>query len=371
MMFKISFFIAIVVAQCFAHSMMQCANFDEATGKCLAPIRNSGQSKIVQSYRFNQNPSQACQAPFASPLSSYYSSGSSCASWAGCPDPMGTVAAGSTFNVMWYARNHAVANQGPGNVVMYLSPKVAQSTTSDPSENVFKQNKICEGSYMNCPGGNGDSAQCYLKCTMPQNIAEGTYTLWWYWNWSNNDGNIYTTCADLTVTGSSGSGSGSATSTSGTSTSTSGTSTSTSTSGTSTSTSGTSGSTSGSTSGGSGSTGDFAVIARGPITIPQRGLFNVTIGYKAPAGRDLVIDVLDSVNYSWYGKGVTTVATGKGGATVTVTIQNNPQIGSNYLLNLWVVDAGKADQPNAWMSSYENQQVKVSVGASLVYNEAC
>ena len=77
-----------------------------------------------------------------------------------------------------------------------MSPKI--TGTSDPSGATFKQQKICEGSYISCPDGNGDANQCYLQCTVP-NVEAGDYTVWWYWDWSVNDGNIYTTCADVTI----------------------------------------------------------------------------------------------------------------------------------------------------------------------------
>lgn len=54
---------------------------------------------------------------------------------------------------------------------------------------------------MNCPSGNGDMVPCYLTCTMPTDISSGNYTMMWYWDWTVNDGNIYSTCADIVVSG--------------------------------------------------------------------------------------------------------------------------------------------------------------------------
>lgn len=365
-MVKILFLATLLVAYTSAHSMMQCANYDVAQGRCLVPIRNSGQSKISQSYRWNQNPSQACQNPYASPLSSWYGSGSSCPSWAGCPDPMGTIAAGSTFNVMWYARNHAVANQGPGNVEVYLSPRI--TTNADPSGDVFKQNKVCEGSYMNCPGGNGDLAPCYLQCTLPANTPAGTYTLWWYWDWTSNDGNIYTTCSDFTVTSSSGSATtGPATTgpaTTGRAT------TGPATTGPVTTGPATTGTTTGSGSSGGNAgttTGELLVAVRSPATVPRSGSFNVTVGYYAHGSRDIVVDLLDSNNYTWYGKGFATVNAGKGGAVVTVNIQNSPAVGNDYILHLWSVGTGMDNGEYV----YDNQIVPVRVASSLTYTQQC
>ena len=87
-----------------------------------------------------------------------------------------------------------------------MSPKITGN--SDPSGSTFKEKKICEGPYINCPNGNGDSNQCYLECNVP-NVEDGDYTIWWYWDWTVNDGNIYTTCADVTIKGGTGNSSNS------------------------------------------------------------------------------------------------------------------------------------------------------------------
>ena len=79
---------------------------------------------------------------------------------------------------------------------------------------------------------------------------------------------------------------------------------------------------------------DLVVIARGPVTIPQSGSFTVSLAYRVPAGRDITIDILDSVNFNWFGKGVATVLPGKGTVVITVNIQNNPPRGGNYILNV-------------------------------------
>ena len=34
---------------------------------------------------------------------------------------------------------------------------------------------------------------------MPANTPPGRYTLQWFWDWRQNDGNVYVTCADVTV----------------------------------------------------------------------------------------------------------------------------------------------------------------------------
>jgi len=151
----------------------------------------------LQSAAFRwDNAAEVCQAPLTNPVSAAYSG-----------TPMGKITAGSTWTIEWPARNHAVANQNPGNVVLYMSPKIANGQAADASAATFKQVKLCEGPFSNCDGGNGDLNPCHLQCTMPKNTADGTYTLWWVWDWTVNDGNIYATCADVQVSGGSSSSS--------------------------------------------------------------------------------------------------------------------------------------------------------------------
>jgi len=178
-----------------------------ATGNCYAPIRNQAVSFLQEAYSF-YNGGAICQSPWTNPISSSYGNGAGCPDWAPCPDAMGNFASGETFTVMWYARNHAVADQSPATVFLYLSPIENPNQSQDVPQSVMQSNLICSGPFMNCNGQNGNLIQCYLTCTMPRNIASGVYTLWWKWDWQN--GAMYSTCADINVSasGSSGSGSG-------------------------------------------------------------------------------------------------------------------------------------------------------------------
>jgi len=191
-----------------SHSQMRCAKYDMATGNCYAPIRNQASSFLQEAYSF-YNGAAICQSPWTNPIASSYGNGAGCPDWAPCPDAMGNFATGETFTVMWLARNHAVADQSPATVYLYLSPIENPNQSQDVPQSVMQSNLICSGPYMNCNGQNGNLVQCYLTCTMPRNIASGVYTLWWKWDWQN--GAMYTTCADINVSasGSSGSGSGS------------------------------------------------------------------------------------------------------------------------------------------------------------------
>jgi len=178
------------------HSEMRCAKYDTATGKCYAPIRNQGVAYLQEAYSF-YNGAAICQSPMTNPISSSYGNGAGCPDYAPCPDQMGNFSAGETFTVMWFARNHAVADQSPATVFLYLSPKETANQGADVSQAVMESNKICQGPYMNCNGQNGDTVPCTLTCTMPSSLSTGIYTMWWKWIWQN--GAMYATCADINV----------------------------------------------------------------------------------------------------------------------------------------------------------------------------
>jgi hypothetical protein len=178
--------------------MMTCAVLGADGTSCVAPIRDSANSIASAAYRWNQDPSGAICQPNArgvSNLAKYY------------PNGMGALSAGSTFKVQWPARNHAVNNQNPRVVKVFMSPPIASVQTADFSSSVMTQNKLCEGPFINCGKGagvdtTGDQVPCTLSCTIPANTPQGTYTLWWQWDWTVNDGSIYATCADVTVSSS-------------------------------------------------------------------------------------------------------------------------------------------------------------------------
>jgi len=192
---------SVMVSLVSAHSEMRCAKYDTASGQCSAAIRNAGAAFLQEAYLFT-NGAPICQSAMSNPISASYSNGAGCPDYAPCPDPMGTYAPGERFTVMWYARNHAVADQDPATVYLYLSPKESATQGADVSQATMASNLICSGPYMNCGGVNQDTTPCTLTCTMPSNIAAGIYTFWWKWDWQ---GSMYTTCADINVSGSSGS----------------------------------------------------------------------------------------------------------------------------------------------------------------------
>jgi len=196
--FKWSLFFLMMVSSSVivsAHSEMRCAKYDIATGACAAPIRNSGVAFLQEAYTFNGG--AICQSPMSNPISASYANGAGCPDYANCPAPMGTFTPGETFTVMWWARNHAVADQSPATVFLYVSPLENQNQGADVSQAVMEQGYICQGPYMNCKGLNGDQVPCTLTCKMPTSLAKGIYTMWWKWIWQN--GVTYTTCADIQV----------------------------------------------------------------------------------------------------------------------------------------------------------------------------
>jgi len=184
----------------YSHSMMTCSS--KNGNQCVGGVRNSALSLVTTNYRFDgSNPCQP-EARGVGNLASKYSPQ--------CPNcgPMGTVQAGTKFTVEWKARNHAVAVQNPGVVKVFMAGPIQNGQTNDFTVSQFMSNKICEGPFINCGKGanvdtTGDDVSCTLDCQMP-NVGAGTYSIWWYWDWTINDGNIYATCSDIAVTGGNG-----------------------------------------------------------------------------------------------------------------------------------------------------------------------
>jgi len=177
------------------HSQMRCAKYDLASGTCYAPIRNEGVAFEQEAYLYT-NGAPICQSAWTNPISSSYANGAGCPDYAPCPDQMGNFASGETFTIMWLARNHAVDDQNPATIFLYLSPLETANQGNDVTSDTMKKNLVCSGPFESCGGQNGNFVQCYLTCTMPKNLAVGIYTLWWKWDWQ---GVMYTTCADINV----------------------------------------------------------------------------------------------------------------------------------------------------------------------------
>jgi len=183
-----------LVSSTLGHSQMRCANYDMVSGNCLAPIRDQG---VAFDQEANLITAGLCQSPMSDPITLSYSNGVDCG-YAPCPLPMGTFQQGENFTIMWLARNHAEADETPGNIVLYMSPVESLTQGADVSEAVFQQDQLCQAPFMSCNGQNGDLIQCYATCQMPPNAAIGIHTLLWMWVWPNH-GVTYTTCADIYV----------------------------------------------------------------------------------------------------------------------------------------------------------------------------
>jgi len=213
------------------------------------------------------------------------------------------------------------------------------------------------------------SGICQADVKIPANTPPGTYQLVWYWPFRFASATViedYTTCWDVTVLPAKTSGSATVTSSSAT-VSGSATSTGTGTVTGSSSSSGT-GTVTGSTSGTPVNMGtDVVIIARAPTVITANSAFNVTIAYIASLPRDIVVDVLDSNTYSWFGKGIVNVPAGKGTITVTVNGQNNAPMGTTYQFKAWNVVRGVAGTDGDWTHAIDQDFRNVAVGSYTTY----
>jgi len=218
------------------------------------------------------------------------------------------------------------------------------------------------------------SGICQADVKIPAGTAPGTYQLVWYWPFRFASPTViedYTTCWDVTVLPAAGSSSASSSSSAATAT------VSSSSSGSSSSSSGTSDTgSSSSSSSGSGTSGtpvnmgsDLVILARAPTQITGNTDFNVTVAYVASLPRDIVVDILDSVTYTWYGKGITNVPAGKGSVTLTIHGQNSPPMGTNYQFKAWNVARGVAGTDGDWTHAIDLDYRQVTVGSSVVYSD--
>ncbi|KAF9362470.1 hypothetical protein BGX34_006126 [Mortierella sp. NVP85] len=135
--------------------------------------------------------------------------------------PMTVKKAGERLCITWPAKNHAVGSENKDDPVYIaisgLNPK------KDPSQRDFSrqpngQKKMKKGEileykkqtqriaaldYDNCDKGDSDLRPCGGCFNLPKNLEVGYYTL--QWRWMLNDDEWYTSCADIKITGGSGS----------------------------------------------------------------------------------------------------------------------------------------------------------------------
>ncbi|KAF9912774.1 hypothetical protein EC991_008636 [Linnemannia zychae] len=109
---------------------------------------------------------------------------------------------GDTLCVRWPAKNHAEKNEDDTKVLINL----AQREGKDPTQKQLTDSLVVKLPYKNCDKGkNSDRRPCGGCFKVPVR-ASGTYLL--QWRWELNEGEWYTSCADIQigdVNGSSGS----------------------------------------------------------------------------------------------------------------------------------------------------------------------
>jgi len=203
------------VSQVLAHGHMRCIDgvFDKnrVITKCNAGIRNEAVElgTPIENYKFNrQDNLPMCQATArgVANLDKYYS-----ADGTGGLAKMGVLEPGQQVQIIWYARTHAVAQEQPRDVAVYMSPRpIAAGQTDDFALEEMLTNKICQGPYANCGNGpfqwvpNANNISCTLDCWMPtklpdgRDIIEGTYTILWRWFWPAPE-RIQHTCGDVKI----------------------------------------------------------------------------------------------------------------------------------------------------------------------------
>ena len=122
--------------------------------------------------------------------------------------PAASLAKGSTVRWRWPAKNHA-NTPAAGTVEVYISNA---PNTGDDFAGQGDADYIGQMSYSSDGGDclgvnqNTDTADCQSTWTVPANLAEGRYTLMWWWEF--NAGEFYNTCADVMITAAADGGGG-------------------------------------------------------------------------------------------------------------------------------------------------------------------
>jgi hypothetical protein len=305
----------------------------------------------------------------------------------------GTIAPGGVLKLMWPARNHAVNNQSPNTVKAFLAPGFGT-----PDISAFTE--ICTGPYINCGNGpnvdtGGDGTPCTLDCTIPATQAAGDYTLLWDWDWTQNDGNHYTSCADISVGGSPANPgpppvdtpttSGDTTTTAPTAPTATGTIT--------------PAVTSPPTTGGTGTkcttgvdicksventlTGNKLTVVNKPTEVPMSGTFPLEATYSAETESVIILDILDASVDPWnfHGQAWELVTPGKGHATLPVVLNPPLTAGKSYTIKAFIVEKSKWLAPgggfatgfaDAWKDAlYDNDPEKGGLGFDTVVAGTC
>lgn len=122
--------------------------------------------------------------------------------------PAATLAKGQTVRWRWPAKNHA-NTPAAGTVEVYIS------NTANTGDTFAGQGTGSHVGQMSYSSDNGDclglatstdTADCQGQWTVPTTLAEGRYTIMWWWEF--NPGEFYNSCADVLITAAADTGGG-------------------------------------------------------------------------------------------------------------------------------------------------------------------
>eukprot|EP01121_Diplochlamys_sp_Union-15-3_P003664 TRINITY_DN135_c0_g2_i5.p1 TRINITY_DN135_c0_g2~~TRINITY_DN135_c0_g2_i5.p1 ORF type:complete len:479 (-),score=110.58 TRINITY_DN135_c0_g2_i5:72-1508(-) len=370
-----------------SHSWVACTDYRGARGitgdnyneaDCFGFARNwetfnGGGFGVDRGYNYLPGGGAPCNpaAPRTTPFEAAYSD----------QYPMATYVPGRQVCLAWPSKNHVAASCTnayiPDNGVKLLISGVNPS--QDPTQAEFDNNvlvdwganpfgEIAFKGYQNCSAfcDNMDKSLC-SQCFIVPNLQDGIYTVQWWWEF--NEGSIYTNCFEIRVGGGTTPIGSTPTDSSGsTPTDSSGTTPTDSSGTTPTGSSGTSNPTSPpSTLPPVPLSLDAIQPSLLPIEITTSGEFVVKVTYNAAGPRVLVVDLLDTPTYAWYGKGQINVTTGENTAEMTVMIYKPPPMGTNYILKGWLVSEADFNKADPWAYQLSAFEVPVEVGTEVVY----
>ncbi|KAF9089170.1 hypothetical protein BGX29_007603 [Mortierella sp. GBA35] len=109
---------------------------------------------------------------------------------------MTVTSVGDTLCVRWPAKNHAESNEDNTVVQINLSKN---KNGKDPSQQQLLKNMVTKLPYKNCNKGSNSDRRACGGCFKVPVRAQGIYLL--QWRWELNDGEWYTSCADIEIGG--------------------------------------------------------------------------------------------------------------------------------------------------------------------------
>eukprot|EP01129_Flabellula_baltica_P011668 TRINITY_DN515_c0_g2_i1.p1 TRINITY_DN515_c0_g2~~TRINITY_DN515_c0_g2_i1.p1 ORF type:complete len:288 (+),score=78.93 TRINITY_DN515_c0_g2_i1:534-1397(+) len=254
----------------------------------------------------------------------------------------------------WPAKNHAkgsCTNQYiPDGGVVVIVKGSSETTINLGSADADDG----QAGFQNCPAfcenGVSDKILCHRCFTVPA-LADGDYKV--VWEWIFNPGDPYITCFDVTV------------SASGTPNTNVASSSSANNGGSSTSAAESDDDTTEVVV-----TGDYnAIMTRYPIKLTNAPV-TIDISYVCKGGCLITVDLLNADDgYAWYGKGSRTFSSASSGTTsLTLTPQNNPPMGNNYILKAWVVESQFSSDSQPWLYEASRHEVTIAISNQVEYN---